>query len=228
MCAFLPPRASLTARAAVLLGMLGVVGCTEEAPPAATPPPPPVRVGRVESVMQTPSSAGTAEIRGQRTATLRAEVPGRVVALLVERGQRVGLNDVLARLDTGRTAAAVGAADAGIAQAEANLAQATRERDLAERLAAQGSVATQQLDRARDAAKGMDVRIGGGANTIQQYLRAGLIDELHFAISPVLLGSGERLFEGVDLRALGFECVQFVASEKATHVVLRRQGHNGA
>ena len=84
------------------------------------------------------------------------------------------------------------------------------------------------LDRARIAANGMDVRIGGGANTIQQYLRAGLIDELHVAISPVLLGSGERLFEGVDLRALGFECVQFVASEKATHVVLRRQGHNGA
>ena len=75
------------------------------------------------------------------------------------------------------------------------------------------------LDRARDAANGMDVRIGGGPNTIQQYLRAGLIDELHVAISPVLLGGGERLFEGIDVRALGYECVQFVASEKATHVV---------
>jgi dihydrofolate reductase len=74
----------------------------------------------------------------------------------------------------------------------------------------------------------MDVRIGGGANTIRQYLRAGLIDELHLAISPVLLGGGERLFEGVDLRALGYECVQFVASEKATHVVLRRRGQNDA
>ena len=81
------------------------------------------------------------------------------------------------------------------------------------------------LDRARDAANGRDVRIGGGANTIQQYLRAGLIDELHIAISPVLLGAGERLFEGIDARALGYECVQFVASEKATHVVLRRRGH---
>lgn len=80
------------------------------------------------------------------------------------------------------------------------------------------------LERARDAANGMDVRIGGGANTIQQYLRAGLIDELHFAIAPVLLGGGERLFEGLDVRALGYECVQFVASEKATHVVLRRGG----
>jgi dihydrofolate reductase len=81
------------------------------------------------------------------------------------------------------------------------------------------------LDRAREAANGKDVRIGGGAHTIQQYLRAGLIDELHIAISPVLLGRGERLFEGLDMRAQGYECVQFVASEKATHVVLRRQGN---
>ena len=79
------------------------------------------------------------------------------------------------------------------------------------------------LDEARKAANGMDVRIGGGANTIQQYLRAGLIDEMHFAIAPILLGGGERLFERVDLRALGYECVQFVASQKATHAVLRRQ-----
>lgn len=80
------------------------------------------------------------------------------------------------------------------------------------------------LDRAREAAAGMDVRIGGGANTLRQYLREGLIDELHIAISPILLGRGESLFDGIDLRALGYECVQFVASEKATHVVLRRQG----
>ena len=78
------------------------------------------------------------------------------------------------------------------------------------------------LDLVRNAAQGMDVRIGGGANTVQQYLRAGLIDELHVAIAPVLLGRGERLFEGVDLRSLGYECVQFAASGKATHVVLRR------
>ena len=79
------------------------------------------------------------------------------------------------------------------------------------------------LAQAREAAGGMDVRIGGGPNTIQQYLRAGLIDELHLAIAPVLLGGGERLFEGVDVRGLGYQCVQFVASEKATHVVLRRE-----
>jgi dihydrofolate reductase len=78
------------------------------------------------------------------------------------------------------------------------------------------------LDRAREAANGMDVRIGGGPNVIQQYLRESLIDELHVAIAPVLLGRGERLFESVDLRTLGYECVDFAASEKATQVVLRR------
>lgn len=79
------------------------------------------------------------------------------------------------------------------------------------------------LKRAREAAAGKDVRIGGGPNTIQQFLREGLVDEMHIAISPVLLGAGERLFEGVDARALGFETVQCVASEKAVHVVLRRR-----
>lgn len=78
------------------------------------------------------------------------------------------------------------------------------------------------LNRARDAAAGMDVRIGGGPNVLQQYLRAGLVDEMHLAIAPVLLGGGERLFEGVDLRTLGYRCVQFAASDKATHLVLRR------
>ncbi|HEX9007612.1 MAG TPA: dihydrofolate reductase family protein [Bacteroidota bacterium] len=77
------------------------------------------------------------------------------------------------------------------------------------------------LNRARDAANGTDVLIGGGVSVIQQYLRAGLIDELHIAISPVVLGQGERLFEKVDLRGLGYECVQFAASEKAAHLVLR-------
>lgn len=82
---------------------------------------------------------------------------------------------------------------------------------------------SEALERARDAAGDMDVRIGGGVNTIQQYLQAGLVDEMHIAISPVLLGGGERLFEGIDLGASGFQCVQHVASDKATHVVLRRE-----
>jgi dihydrofolate reductase len=79
------------------------------------------------------------------------------------------------------------------------------------------------LSRAREAANGMDVRIGGGPNVIRQYLRESLIDELHIAIAPVLLGRGEPLFKGLDLRTLGYERVQFAASEKAAHVVLRCQ-----
>ncbi|MFO1397942.1 MAG: dihydrofolate reductase family protein [Burkholderiales bacterium] len=78
------------------------------------------------------------------------------------------------------------------------------------------------LDRGREAAAGKDVRIGGGPATIRQYLREGLVDDLHIAISPVLLGRGEPLFEGLDLRTLGYRCVEHVASEKATHVVLQR------
>ena len=78
------------------------------------------------------------------------------------------------------------------------------------------------LDRAREAAGDKDVRIGGGAHTIRQFLAEGLIDELHIAIAPVLLGHGERLFEGVDARALGYACIEYVASDMATHVVLRR------
>jgi dihydrofolate reductase len=78
------------------------------------------------------------------------------------------------------------------------------------------------LARAREAAGGKDVRIGGGATTIRQYLREGLIDELHLAFVPVLLGGGERLFDGLDVRTLGYECVECTASDKATHVVLRR------
>jgi dihydrofolate reductase len=78
------------------------------------------------------------------------------------------------------------------------------------------------LERARAAANGKEVRIGGGVAVIQQYLRARLIDELHIAIAPVLLGSGERLFGDVDMIELGYRCAEHVSTEKATHVVLRR------
>jgi dihydrofolate reductase len=79
------------------------------------------------------------------------------------------------------------------------------------------------LDRAREAAGPLDVRVGGGVATIQQYVRERLIDELHLAIAPVLLGRGESLFQGLDWRALGYRCVQTVAGEKATHVVIAKQ-----
>ena len=78
------------------------------------------------------------------------------------------------------------------------------------------------LELARKAANGKDVRIGGGAATIRQYLREGLIDELHIAISPVLLGTGERLFDGINLPDLGYTCTQQVSSPRATHLVITR------
>jgi len=78
------------------------------------------------------------------------------------------------------------------------------------------------LQRAFDAAGGQDVRLGGGVATIQQYLRAGLIDELHLAIVPVLLGGGERLFDHLDGGPEGYECVELVASPSVAHVRLAR------
>ena len=78
-------------------------------------------------------------------------------------------------------------------------------------------------ERAVAAARGADVRVGGGVSTIRQFLAARLLDELHFAVSPVLLGSGEAVFAGMDLPALGYQCVESVATPAALHVILRRQ-----
>jgi len=78
------------------------------------------------------------------------------------------------------------------------------------------------LERAREAADGLDVRLGGGTATIRQYLQAGLIDQLHIAISPVVLGSGESLFAGIDLLKLGYKCTEHVTSPAAMHVVLTK------
>jgi dihydrofolate reductase len=79
------------------------------------------------------------------------------------------------------------------------------------------------LERARDAAGTRDVKIGGGVSTVRQYLQAGLIDELHFALSPVLLGRGEAMFEGFDLPALGYRVMDSTATGLATHIVLGRE-----
>lgn len=79
------------------------------------------------------------------------------------------------------------------------------------------------LEQATAAAGGLDVRLGGGVATIRQYLRAALIDELHLAISPVLLGCGEHLLHDIDLCALGYECAKYIAGERAAHVFLCRR-----
>ena len=78
------------------------------------------------------------------------------------------------------------------------------------------------LERAREAADGKDVRIGGGVQTVRKYLRANLIDEMHLALSPALLGRGEALFTDIDLTVLGFRCTEHMASANAMHVVLTR------
>jgi dihydrofolate reductase len=82
------------------------------------------------------------------------------------------------------------------------------------------------LERAFDAANGRDVRLGGGAATVQQYLRAGLIDEMHLAIVPLMLGSGERLFEHLDGGPVGYECVELVSSPAVVHARLARSRPN--
>ncbi len=76
---------------------------------------------------------------------------------------------------------------------------------------------------AKEAAGGLDVRVGGGVSTVRQYLAAGLIDELHLAMRPVLMGSGENLLAGLDLHTLGYECEKTVAGERATHLFLRKR-----
>jgi dihydrofolate reductase len=79
------------------------------------------------------------------------------------------------------------------------------------------------LRRAREAAGGRDIRLGGGVATIRQNLREALVDELHLVMRPVLLGRGEALFAGIDLPALGYESVRQTAGVRATHVFLRKR-----
>ncbi len=79
------------------------------------------------------------------------------------------------------------------------------------------------LEKAQAVAHGKDIRIGGGASTIRQSLQAGYVDELHLAIAPVLLGTGEHLFSGIDMVQLGFHRIQRFEGERATHILLSRQ-----
>ena len=79
------------------------------------------------------------------------------------------------------------------------------------------------LAQAREAAQGLDVRLGGGVATVQQYLQAGLVDEMHLAITPSLLGSGEALLAGLDLPGLGYQCTEHASTPNAMHLVITRQ-----
>ena len=79
------------------------------------------------------------------------------------------------------------------------------------------------LNQAKEAAKNKDIRIGGGVSVIRQYLQAGLIDELHLVISPVLLGTGENLFAGINMPELGFSCTEHISSHSATHLIFKKE-----
>ena len=78
------------------------------------------------------------------------------------------------------------------------------------------------LERAFDSANGKDVRLGGGVSTIRQYLKAQLVDELHLVVSPVILGSGENLYLNLDLKSLGYKCIENIPSDKAMHVIIKK------
>lgn len=79
------------------------------------------------------------------------------------------------------------------------------------------------LERAKKSAGDKDIRIGGGVETIREYLKAGLVDEIHLVISPILVGSGEHLLHDIDLMALGYECVEHVPTSEAMHLTIRRR-----
>ncbi|MGE5431994.1 MAG: dihydrofolate reductase family protein [Syntrophomonadaceae bacterium] len=78
------------------------------------------------------------------------------------------------------------------------------------------------LEMAKEKAAGKDIRLGGGVETVRQYLKAKLLDEMHIAIAPVLLNSGENLFKDINLIELGYGCAEFTPSEKASHLVFKR------
>jgi len=79
------------------------------------------------------------------------------------------------------------------------------------------------LMKAAEEADGKDVRLGGGVSTVREYVKAGLVDEIHLAIIPTLLGAGEHLLSGIDLAKMGYRCVEYVPSARAAHVVLGKQ-----
>lgn len=130
-----------------------VVGCTGTAPAATEAPPPPVYAATIVPEGVTPTSMATAEILANRQSNMRSETAGRVVAVLVEAGDRVEEGQVLLRLDVGRPASATQAANAAVAQSEARLAQAERERGRTKKLVQTGGLPEQRLDDAEDAVR---------------------------------------------------------------------------
>jgi len=137
----------------VLALLVPTVGCTGTAPAAVQAPPPPVHAVTVKREPVVPMSFATAEILAKRESNMRSETAGRVVAVLVEAGERVEEGQVLLRLDVGRPASAAQAANAAVAQAEARLNQAERELTRTQKLVSSGGLPEQRLDDAADAVR---------------------------------------------------------------------------
>jgi membrane fusion protein (multidrug efflux system) len=145
---------SSSSRSWLWLAMAAVaIGCTGTAPAATEAPPPPVHAATIEPEAVTPISSATAEILANRQSNMRSETAGRVVDVLVEAGDRAQEGDVLVRLDVGRPASAVQAANAAVAQSEARLNQAQREQVRTKKLVRTGGLPEQRLDDAEDAVR---------------------------------------------------------------------------
>jgi RND family efflux transporter MFP subunit len=135
------------------LALAAATGCTGTAPTATEAPPPPVHAATIELEAVTPISSATAEILANRQSNMRSETAGRVVDVLVEAGDRAKEGDVLVRLDVGRPASTVQAANAAVAQSEARLNQAQREQARTKKLVRTGGLPEQRLDDAEDAVR---------------------------------------------------------------------------
>ena len=160
-----------------MLGLFALTAsaCEEAAIAEEAPPPPPVHVTPVREALLTAKATGTAEVRAVRSALLRAEAAGRVVVIDTDEGQHVEAGDVLLRLDVGRVETALETARAGVAQAEAALAQAERQRDLARRLVEVGSFPRQRLDDAEDGVRLARAALGAARAQTRQ-TRRGLTE----------------------------------------------------
>jgi len=154
------------------------VACgSEEAIPQEAAPPPPVRVAVVEPTDVTPTAEGVGTLEAARSVTLRAEVPGRVIDFDAQIGDRVDAGEVVARLDVGRTATALRAANAQVGQAQAQLVAARRQRDLAQRLHASGGAPQARLDEAQDAVRLAEATLEAARAQVQ-VTRRGLTEAL--------------------------------------------------
>lgn len=190
----------------------------EEAPREEAPPPPPVRVAVLQTTDVTPTAEGVGTLEAARSVTLRAEVPGRVVDFDAQIGDRVEAGEVIARLDVGRTATALRAANAQVGQAQAQLAAAERQRDLARRLHTSGGAPQARLDEAEDAVRLASAALEAARAQVQ-VTRRGLTEAVIRA--PFAGAIAARFLDEGELAAPGAPIAELVdTSELKARVLL--------